>query len=154
MKLKIIAVGKVREKWLKAGIDEYAKRIGKFCQIEIIQINDAPESLDVNKAIATESEKILSALKDTDLVVALDINGEKLDSNELSQKLDKWFEEGMSKVTFVIGGSNGFSDDVIKRSNFQISMSDMTFPHQLARLIFLEQIFRAFKISRGEKYHK
>lgn len=154
MNIKIITVGKIKETWLKNAVDEYIKRISRFSGVEIIQIQDAPEVSDFNKASKIEGERILSKIKENDLVVALDLNGIECDSLEFASKMDKWMEEGQSGIVFIIAGSNGFSDQSIKRANYRISLSKMTFPHQIARLILLEQIFRGFKISNNEKYHK
>jgi 23S rRNA (pseudouridine1915-N3)-methyltransferase len=154
MKITVIAVGKIKEDWLKAGISEYLKRISRFCEIEITEVPDAPEGDNIDKSIEQEGRKILSKIKDGDFVVALDVKGEKHSSITLSKGLTRWLDDGGARVTFMIAGSNGYLPEVLARANERISLSDMTFPHQLTRLIFLEQIFRAFKISKGEKYHK
>jgi len=154
MNIRIIAVGKIKETWLKNGIAEYIKRISKFCKIEIIQLPDASETSDLEKDINQEGSKILSRIDDRDLVIALDLEGNHYDSVEFSGKLVKWMEEGGSQIVFIIAGSNGFSKDSILRANHKISLSKLTFPHQIARLILLEQIFRSFKIANNEKYHK
>ncbi len=154
MNIKVIAVGKVKETWLKNGIDEYTKRISKFSKIEIIQIPDVPETSDLEKDINQEGSKILSRINEKELVIALDLNGKHYDSLEFSCKLQKWMEEGGSQIVFMIAGSNGFSKESIERADYKISLSKLTFPHQIARLILLEQIFRGFKINNNEKYHK
>lgn len=154
MKISIIAVGKIKEDWLKAGIAEYTKRISRFCEIEITEIPDAPESDSIDRSIEQEGRKMLSKIKDGDFVVALDLNGERQSSPVLSKSLIRWLDEGGARVTFLIAGSNGYLPEVLCRANVRISLSDLTFPHQLTRLIFMEQLFRAFKISKGEKYHK
>ncbi len=154
MKITILAVGKIKEDWLKKGIEEYRKRISKFSEIEIIEIPDAPESLSVEKAVADEGKKILARLKDQDVVVALDLAGEPLDSVQLSDRLTQWMDKGGARVTMVIAGSNGYLPEVLEKVTDRICLSNLTFPHQLVRLILLEQLFRAFKIAKGEKYHK
>jgi 23S rRNA (pseudouridine1915-N3)-methyltransferase len=154
MRISIIAVGKIKEDWLKAGIAEYSKRISRFCEIEITEVPDAPEGDSIDKSLEQEGRKMLSKIKDSDFVVALDVNGEKQSSVTLSKSLIRWLDESGARVTFLIAGSNGYLPEVLVRANERISLSELTFPHQLTRLIFLEQIFRAFKISKGEKYHK
>jgi 23S rRNA (pseudouridine1915-N3)-methyltransferase len=159
MKLTIIAVGKLKEKYLKDGIAEYSKRLTRFCDLEIIEIEDeqVPENISAANALQVkrkEADKILKKVKEGSVLVVLDIKGEKLDSEEFASKLNSFFISGNSHITFVIGGSLGLDDALIKKSNFKFSMSDLTFPHQLARLILLEQLFRCFKINNGETYHK
>lgn len=159
MKLTIIAVGKLKEKYLKDGIAEYSKRLTRFCDLEIIEIEDeqVPENISAANALQVkrkEAEKILKKVKEGSVLVVLDIKGEKLDSEEFASKLSSFFISGNSHITFVIGGSLGLDDSLIKKSNFRFSMSELTFPHQLARLILLEQLFRCFKIINGETYHK
>lgn len=158
MGIKIISVGKIKEKYLIAGIDEYLKRLTKYTKIETIELKDekAPDNLsekDINKIKAIEGERILSKIKD-EYVIALDINGEMLDSLGLAKKLTEIQTYHHSDISFVIGGSLGLSEEAIKRSNNQLSFSKMTFPHQLMKLILLEQIYRAFRINNNEPYHK
>ena len=159
MKLTIIAVGKLKEKYLKDGIAEYSKRLSRFCDLEIVEIEDeqVPENISAANAIQVkrkEAEKILKKLKDSSLLVVLDVKGEKLDSEAFASKLNSFFISGNSHITFVIGGSLGLDEMLVKRSILRFSMSDLTFPHQLARLILLEQVYRCFKIINGETYHK
>ena len=147
--IKIICVGKVKERFFNEAIKEYQKRIVKYTKLEIIEVPDF--NYDVLKTINEEGKKILSKINDKDFVVTLEIAGKKLSSIELSQFIDKNISKN---ITFVIGGSNGLSLDVIKRSNYSLSFSNLTFPHQLFRVILLEQIYRAFKIINKESYHK
>jgi len=154
MKINILAVGKIKEDWLKSGIAEYAKRISKFCELEIQEIPDAPENDSVEKAIAEEGKKMLSRLKENDIIIALDLKGEMLTSVQLSKRLVQWIDGGGAKVTFLIAGSNGYYPEVLEKATAKVCLSNLTFPHQMARLILVEQIFRAFKIAKGEKYHK
>lgn len=149
--IKIITVGKIKEKYLKDGINEYLKRMQKYTKIEIIELQD--EDFDINKTLLKEKEKIEKYIKERDYVVTLEIDGEELSSIELSKKIDNIMLNN-SDITFIIGGSYGLHDDIKKRSNFALSFSKMTFPHQLFRLILLEQIYRSFKILNNEKYHK
>ena len=154
MKISILAVGKIKEEWLKQGIAEYRKRISKFCEIEIIEIPDAPEGDSIEKAMAEEGRKMLARLKDQDLVIALDLKGETVDSVRFSEKLIQWMDRGGARITFMIAGSNGYMPEVLSKATERICLSELTFPHQIARLLLMEQLFRAFKIAKGEKYHK
>lgn len=159
MNIKVISVGKIKEKFMVSGIKEYSKRLSRYCKLDHIEVSDekAPENLseaEMEMVKAKEGERILSKISDNSYVIALAIDGEQLSSEKLSEKIDKLALKGNSDITFVIGGSLGLSDDVLKRSNYKLSFSKMTFPHQLMKLILLEQIYRAFRISRGEPYHK
>ena len=159
MRITIICVGKVKEKFYTGAIDEYAKRLSRYCKLEIIELADekTPDnaSEQVNLAIkAKEGDRILGAIKDDAYVCALAIEGKMLDSVELSEKIDKLGIDGTSNITFVIGGSLGLDERVLKRADFKLSFSRMTFPHQLMRVILLEQIYRAYRIMKNEPYHK
>lgn len=159
MKVSIVTVGKLREKYLKDGIAEYSKRLSRFCDLEITEVEDeqAPENsspaqeLQIKKK---EAERILKKVKTGSTLVILDVKGEKPDSEGFAAKLQSFFVTGSSHITFVIGGSLGLDADLLKSADYRFSMSSLTFPHQLARLILLEQLFRAFKIMNGEVYHK
>ena len=150
--IKIVCVGKIKEKYFKDAINEYIKRIGKYTKLEIIEINDL-DRLNITYILKKEGESILKHIKDRDYVVTLEIEGIKMNSIELASKIDNMFFKN-SNITFVIGGSYGLSDEVKNRSNFKLSFSDFTFPHQLFRVILLEQIYRSFKINNNESYHK
>ncbi|OPJ55418.1 23S rRNA (pseudouridine(1915)-N(3))-methyltransferase RlmH [Alkalithermobacter paradoxus] len=159
MNIKIVSVGKIKEKYLKLGIDEFSKRLSKYCKLEIVEIDDekAPENLsDKEMEIIKDKEgkKILSHVKDNSYAIALAIDGKNLSSEELAKKLESLTIQGSSNVTFIIGGSLGLSNEVLERANFKLSFSKMTFPHQLMRLILLEQVYRSFRIIKGEPYHK
>ena len=159
MKIQMICVGKIKEKYLKLGIDEFKKRLSKYCKLEIIELEDekAPENLsDKEMLIIKEKEgkKILSKIKDNSYVIALAIDGKNLSSEELAETINKLGVRGISNITFVIGGSLGLSDEVLSRADYKLSFSKMTFPHQLMRLILLEQVYRAYRINNGEPYHK
>ena len=154
MRLRIICVGKLREKWLEDGAKEYRKRLSRFCDTEMIEVPDAPDSLPEQQALEREGEAILSRIKPGSKVWLMDLSGETMDSETFSRELMRGFEDGGAEITYVIGGSNGFSDDVIRRANRRICFSEMTFTHTMCRLILLEQCYRAFKITRGETYHK
>lgn len=148
--MKIICVGKIKEKFFVDAIEEYSKRISKYTKLEIIQISDeANESVALKK----EGEKILSKIKDNDYVVTLEIEGNSLTSLEFAKKIDNNFGSNKN-LTFVIGSSYGLADLVKQRSDYKLSFSKFTFPHQLFRIILLEQIYRAYKINNNENYHK
>jgi 23S rRNA (pseudouridine1915-N3)-methyltransferase len=157
--ISIVTVGKLKEKYLKQGIDEYLKRLSAYAKVEIVEVPDekAPEVLSEAEMVQVkqkEGERILAKISQDTYVIALAIQGKMQSSEELAESIDKLATYGKSKLAFVIGGSLGLSDEVIKRSNEQLSFSKMTFPHQLMKLILVEQIYRAFRINRGEPYHK
>ncbi len=150
--IKIICVGKIKEKYLKDAVSEYLKRLQKYTKIQIIEVED--EGLvEPKKALITESEKILKHINERDLVISLDINGEQLDSLSFAQNLNKFYIQ-FSNICFIIGGSYGLASNIKEKCNMSISFSKMTFPHQLFRVILLEQIYRSFKIINNESYHK
>ena len=159
MRINIVCVGKIKEKYLKLGIDEFKKRLSKYCKLEIIELEDekAPENLSDKEMLMIkekEGKKILSKIKDNSYVIALAIDGKNLSSEELAETINKLGVRGISNITFVIGGSLGLSDEVLSRADYKLSFSKMTFPHQLMRLILLEQVYRAYRINNGEPYHK
>lgn len=159
MNISFITVGKLKEKYLKQGIDEYIKRLSSYAKVEVIEVADekAPEELspaEMEMVKQKEGERILAKVSGGTYVIALAIEGKQKSSEEFADSLDKLATYGRSKVTFVIGGSLGLSDDVLKRADEKLSFSKMTFPHQLMRLILAEQVYRAFRINRGEPYHK
>lgn len=159
MNISIITVGKLKEKYLKQGIEEYTKRLSSYSKIEIIEVPDekAPEVLSEAEMIQVkekEGERILAKVPSDAHVIALAIEGKQKSSEELAETLDKLATYGKSKVAFIIGGSLGLSSQVLKRADDKLSFSKMTFPHQLMRLILVEQVYRAFRINRGEPYHK
>ncbi|MEM4995991.1 23S rRNA (pseudouridine(1915)-N(3))-methyltransferase RlmH [Priestia sp. SB1] len=159
MNISIITIGKLKEKYLKQGIEEYLKRLSSYAKVEIIELADekAPENLsesEMEQVKQKEGERILAKISDDTHVIALAINGKQKSSEELAKEIDSLATYGKSKVAFVIGGSLGLSSEVIKRSNAALSFSKMTFPHQLMRLVLVEQIYRAFRIIRNEPYHK
>jgi 23S rRNA (pseudouridine1915-N3)-methyltransferase len=159
MKFTLVVVGKLKEKYLKEGISEYSKRLSRFCELQIVEVEDeqAPENLSEAQAVQVkkkEAERIIKKVKEGSTLIVLDLKGKKLDSEGFAEKLNSFFVSGKSHITFVIGGSLGLDDEIIQKADFRLCLSDMTFPHQLARLILLEQVFRAFKILNGETYHK
>ncbi len=159
MKVNIISVGKIKEKYFCMAIDEYSKRLSKFCDISLIEVQDEKTPDGASDAICeqikkTEGERILKNIKDNAYVITLEIKGDMLDSVELSKKIENICIAGNSNITFVIGGSLGLHKTVSERSNYKLSFSKMTFPHQLMRVILLEQIYRAFQIQNNCPYHK
>lgn len=150
--IKLITVGSIKEKYLKDAIEEYTKRISKYTKIEIIEVKD--EGLvEPQKSISLEEEKILKHISDKDYIVTLEIEGKQLSSEELAEKLDKIQLES-STITFIIGGSYGLSQNIKDKAKLHLSFSKMTFPHQLFRVLLLEQIYRSYKINNNESYHK
>ena len=159
MRINILCVGKIKEKYMKLGIDEFKKRLSKYCKLDIIELDDekAPENLsdkEMEMIKDKEGKRILAKIKDTSYVIALAIDGKSLSSEELADTINKLGIRGISNITFVIGGSLGLSDEVLSRADYKLSFSKMTFPHQLMRLILLEQIYRSYRINNGEPYHK
>lgn len=159
MKIIVLTVGKIKEKFFVDAIKEYSKRLSKYCNLEITEVTDektpdgaseAEEELIREK----EGERLLSKIKENSFVITLEIKGKMLDSVELSKMMEEKMVQGESHLTFVIGGSLGLSKAVMNRSNLALSFSKMTFPHQLMRVILLEQIYRGFRIMKGEPYHK
>lgn len=158
MKIKIYAIGKAKD-FYKAGVDEYIKRLSSYSKVEVIEfkdesISDKPSEKEITKAIDTEGKRVLSLVKDNEYLIALDLSKKELDSVDFSKYLKNKLESNGASISFVIGGSYGLSSELKTRVNDSICLSKMTFPHQLARLILLEQIYRAFKILNNETYHK
>ena len=159
MNITIVTVGKLKEKYLKMGIEEYSKRLGSYAKINVVEVADekAPESLsdaDMEIVKKKEAERILAKVGSDTYVIALAIEGKMKTSEELAADLESLMTYGRSKVAFVIGGSLGLHDSVIKRADELLSFSKMTFPHQIMKLILLEQVYRAFRIMKNEPYHK
>ena len=159
MKTTIISVGKIKEKFFTEAMKEYAKRLSKYCKFfeEVIPDERADENYsaaEIEQVKLKEGQKILNRIPKNSYIIVLDIKGKQLSSEEFSKKLSNLALEGKSDITFIIGGSNGLSEEVISSADFKLSFSKMTFPHQLFKVILLEQIYRAFKINAGEIYHK
>jgi 23S rRNA (pseudouridine1915-N3)-methyltransferase len=158
MKIKIISVGKLKEIYLVDGINEYSKRLSKYCKLELIEVKDekAPENLsikDIDIIKNIEGKRILSKLQD-EYIIALVIEGKQISSEELAKKMNDITSYHSSNICFIVGGSLGLSKDVLQKANYILSFSKMTFPHQLMKLILLEQIYRTFRINNNEPYHK
>ncbi|MEN1966596.1 23S rRNA (pseudouridine(1915)-N(3))-methyltransferase RlmH [Lentibacillus sp. N15] len=159
MNITIVAVGKLKEKYLKQGIAEYMKRLTVYAKVSIVEVADekAPENMSEAEMVEVkqkEGERILRSIKPDTFVITLEINGKMLSSEQFAAKMDELATYGKSKVAFVIGGSLGISEAVQERSDLALSFSKMTFPHQVMRLVLLEQVYRGFRIVRGEPYHK
>ena len=156
MKIKIIALGKIKEKFLKEGISEFSKRLTPYASFEIVELQpiEIKDENLVSRVLEQEGEKILSLIKPSDFVVTLEITGKQLSSEEFAKKISNISNEGISEIVFIIGSSCGLSPIVSDRANFKLSLSKMTFLHQFTRLILTEQIYRAFKILNNETYHK
>lgn len=150
--IKIVCVGKIKEAFYRDAIEEYKKRLSKYTDIEIIEVADEGLS-DIKTSIKKESEKILKVVNQKDYIITMEIEGKELSSTDLANKIDNIFNIN-SNITFIIGGSYGLSEEVKNISNFKLSFSKLTFPHQLFRVLLLEQIYRSFKINNNESYHK
>ena len=159
MKITILCVGKIKEAFYRQAIDEYAKRLGKYCKLEIVEVADektpdkASEVME-SQIMEKEAERLIDKLKEDSYIFTLEIKGKKYTSEAFSETIEKLTIQGKSHLTFVIGGSLGLHEKILKLSNQPISFSDMTFPHQLMRVILTEQIYRAFRIMNNEPYHK
>ncbi|WP_304225379.1 23S rRNA (pseudouridine(1915)-N(3))-methyltransferase RlmH [Phascolarctobacterium succinatutens] len=158
MKITIACVGKIKEKYLTAGIEEFSKRLTPFCKLETLAINeermpDNPSPAEKQQVLERETQRLLAIIPANSYVILLDVIGKQLSSPDLAAKLDELALAGNSHITFVIGGTFGYTDALRKRADWALSFSKMTFTHQMIRLLLIEQIYRAFKISRGEKYH-
>ncbi len=160
IRINIICIGKIKEKYFTDAINEYAKRLSSFCKFSVIELaeervrSNIPNAAQITEVIEAEGKEILKKVNTSDYVVAMCIEGKMMSSEELSKMLDTVSVSGKSTVDFIIGGSYGLSSEVKTRADFKLSMSRMTFPHQMARMILSEQIYRAFEISSNGKYHK
>lgn len=159
MEIKIVTVGKIKEKYLNDGIAEYAKRLSRYCKLTFCQVSDEKTPDKASEALnqqikEIEGERLMKHIREQDYVIALAIDGKMLDSVELSNMIERLGVEGKSSLAFVIGGSLGLSDKVLKRADYKLSFSKMTFPHQLMQMILLEQVYRGYRIMNHEPYHK
>ena len=159
MKITLVTVGKIKERYFEDAIKEYSKRLSRYCKLEIIQVADEKTPDGAGEALEKqikekEGQRILSNIKDGAYVIALAIEGRMLSSEELALRLQKLGVDGTSQIVFVIGGPLGLSEAVMKRADYALSFSKMTFPHQLMRVVLLEQIYRSYRIIGGEPYHK
>ena len=159
MKITVITVGKIKEKYLRDAIAEYAKRLSRYCKLEIVEVADEKTPDQASETVEEqirdkEGERILKYIRDDMYVITLEIDGKMLSSEELADKINMLGIQGQSSVAFVIGGSIGLGREVLKRSDYALSFSKMTFPHQLMRVILLEQVYRSYRIINREPYHK
>ena len=159
MKITLIAVGKIKERYFEDAIREYSKRLSRYCRLEIIQVADEKTPDGASEALEEqikekEGRRILDQIREGAYVIALAVEGKQLDSLELAARMERLAVEGKIQLVFLIGGSVGLSKEVMRRADFALSFSAMTFPHQLMRVILLEQIYRSFRIRAGEPYHK
>lgn len=159
MKITLITVGKIKEKYLKDAIAEYSKRLSRYCKLEIIEVADEKTPDQASETVedgirAKEGERILKYVRDDAFVITLEIHGKMLTSEELAEKMERLGVQGTSHIVFIIGGSIGLGTEVLRRSDYALSFSKMTFPHQLMRVILLEQIYRSYRIMNHEPYHK
>ena len=159
LKITLITVGRLKEQYLRDAVKEYEKRLSTLCTLKNVEIDaaklpDSPNESQIKQALDSEAERIIAAIPNGAFVIPMCIEGKQMDSEELSKKLSDIGVSGQSNVTFIIGGSYGLSDRVKQKADYKLSMSKMTFPHQLAKVMLLEQIYRAFKITQGGTYHK
>ncbi len=152
LKIKLITIGKVKEKYIVDGVKEYIKRMSGYCKIEQIELKE--ESVDSVDALKIEEDRVVKEIEKVDYSIALAIKGKQLCSEEFSLKIEQLMINGVSSIAFIIGSSHGLSENVYSRVDFKMSISKMTFPHQLFKLLFVEQLYRAFKIMKNESYHK
>lgn len=158
MKITIVTAGKIKEKYLTAGINEFLKRLGPFATVKIVEINeekmkDNPSEAEKQQTLQQEGQRLLRQVPEGSYLFVLDVYGQQLSSEKLAAKLDSLALQGHSNITFMIGGAFGLSEEVRQAADFRLSFSPMTFTHQMIRLLLVEQIYRCFKINRGEKYH-
>ena len=159
MKITLVTVGKIKEKFFEDAIKEYSKRLSRYCKLEILQVADEKTPEGASEAVELqikekEGQRILSLIRDDAYVIALAIEGKMLDSEELAERIEKLGVSGISQIVFVIGGSLGLSAQVMTRADYALSFSRMTFPHQLMRVVLLEQIYRGYRIMNHQPYHK
>ncbi len=159
MKITLVTVGKIKEKFFEDAIKEYSKRLSRYCKLEILQVADEKTPEGASEAVELqikekEGQRILSLIRDDAYVIALAIEGKMLDSEELAERIEKLGVSGISQIVFVIGGSLGLSAQVMKRADYALSFSRLTFPHQLMRVVLLEQIYRSYRIMNHQPYHK
>lgn len=159
MKITLITVGKIKEKYLRDAIAEYSKRLSRYCKLEVVEVADEKTPDNASETVGNairekEAERILKYIKEDAYIITLEISGRQLSSEELAEKIEKLGIQGISHIIFIIGGSIGLGKAVLDKSDFALSFSKMTFPHQLMRVILLEQVYRSYRIINGEPYHK
>ena len=154
MKIRIVSPGHLKDKWLREGIEEYKKRLSRYAKLEIVEVDDCADNIPDIECLKKEGERILSHIKQGEKYWVMDLHGDKVTSEELSEYLISDIERGGGNLTIVIGGSRGISDEVRNRASRRICFGDITMTHLMTRLILTEQLYRGFKIARGERYHK
>ncbi len=159
MRVTALTVGKIKEPYLRAALEEYAKRLGKYCKLKIVEVPDektpdAPDGAQAELVLKKEGERLLKCLPKDAYVITLEISGQQLTSEQFAKKIDGLAVQGVSHIVFVIGGSLGLGKNILEKSDYALSFSKMTFPHQMMRVILLEQIYRGYRIIKGEPYHK
>ena len=154
LKIVIISPGKVKEAWLKDALGEYQKRISRYCTLQLVAVADKADSLPVEQILKKEADHLLKRIRPQDWVIALDIKGQARTSEQLADQLMDWFVKGGSRIVFVIGGAHGLDESVLSRAHVRLSLSKMTWTHQMTRLLLVEQLYRAFRMIHGEPYHK
>lgn len=154
MRITVVSPGKIREKWLQEGVEEYVKRLSKYCKTEIIEVEASPDNIPMERALSLEGERILAKIKQGDQVWAIDLHGKEMTSEEISKAQISSLEKGGGRLTIIIGGSNGIAPEVTARADLRLCLGKHTMTHTMTRLIILEQIYRGFKIYSGENYHK
>lgn len=159
MRVTALTVGKIKEPYLRAALEEYAKRLGKYCKLKIVEVADektpdAPDGAQAELVLKKEGERLLKSLPKDAYVITLEIAGQQLSSEQFARKIDSLAVQGVSHIAFVIGGSLGLGKNILEKSDYALSFSKMTFPHQLMRVILLEQVYRSYRIIKGEPYHK
>lgn len=154
LKITLLCVGKVKDKWIQAGVAEYKKRLSRFAKLEVIEVPDQPDSIPEERALSLESEAILKRLPKRGLAIALELRGVMPDSVELSKMLRSWVDRSDGQLTFIIGGSRGLDQKVLDICDSQWCLSPLTFPHTISRVLAVEQLYRSFRLEKGEIYHK
>lgn len=154
MQIDLIVVGKLKEKSMRLMCDEYVKRLGSYCKLNIIELKDESNNLDSKSVLKKEAEQINKVLDENSYIIVMDIDGSHITSEQFSEKINEITTYENSKITFIIGGSLGVSESIKEKANYKLSFSKLTFPHQLFRVMLLEQIYRQFKIAKNEPYHK
>lgn len=154
LKITLLCVGKIKGKWLQAGTAEYKKRLSRFANLDIIEVADQPDNIPLDRALALEGEALAKRIPARGMKIALELSGQMLDSVEMSQKLQQWMDRSDGQITFIIGGSRGIDEQILKICDYHWCLSPLTFPHTLTRIIVLEQLYRGFRLGKGEIYHK
>lgn len=154
LKIMLLCVGKVKDKWIHAGVAEYKKRLSRFAKLEVIELPDQPDSIPEERALSVEGDAILKRVPKRGQTIALELSGEMPDSVELSEMLKRWADRSEGQLTFIIGGSRGLDQRILEICDAKWCLSPLTFPHTVSRIIVVEQLYRSFRLQKGEIYHK